>query len=229
MLRLVTYSTPSHAAMCERFVLSRAWGFDDRMHTSYDQTCETGAFKSAGWNACMLDKLRTLLAVPVDNNPTLYVDADVALFPHLVQWCRWRQTFLEPDEIAFSDDVVQWCAGIMLFRSTRRVHEFWRTIADLSAAWDLPDQEVIHELRQHTASRNGTFPIKASVLPRDVFCNWATVNAPTVPPPWTGESFDIPKTCLAWHANWVVGVDGKLEMLSRVVTQETRRAEPVAS
>jgi hypothetical protein len=62
-----------------------------------------------------------------------------------------------------------------------------------------------------------------------VFCNWATVSTPAVPPPWTGEDFDVPKTCLAWHANWVVGIDRKLEMLGRVVTQETRRPASVAS
>jgi len=224
MLRLCTYFTPTHEAMAKRFVLSRAWGFDDRRHIKYGQTCPSGEFKSSGWNDCMLDKLNTLLNLPADGTPTLYVDADVCLMPSLVEWCRWYVEHLDDDEVAFSDDVVQWCAGIMLFRCTKRVHQFWRTLADLCLAWDLPDQDSLHQLRMQADERKGVLPIRPRTLPRDVFCNWATVNAPTVPKPWNGEGFRVPPTCLAWHANWTVGLSNKQRMLERVVLGETSDA-----
>jgi hypothetical protein len=221
MLRLVTYYTPTHEEMAKRFVLSRAWGFDDRVSMSYGQTCPSGEFKQEGWNDCMLDKLNTLLQLPTDGIPTLYVDADVCLMPSLVEWCRWYVEHLDEDEVAFSDDVIQWCAGIMLFRSAKRVNAWWQTVADLSRAWDLPDQDTIHQLRMQVAERKGLLPIRARVLPSDVFANWATVNSPTVPAPWNGEPFNVPKTCLAWHANWTVGLDNKQRMLERVAVRET--------
>jgi hypothetical protein len=221
MLRLCTYFTPTHEAMAKRFVLSRAWGFDDRRHIAYGQTCPSGEFKSAGWNDCMLDKLNTLINLPVDGMPTLYVDADVALMPSLVEWCRWSVEHLDEDEVAFSDDIIQWCAGIMGFRCTKRVHQFWQTLADLSRAWDLPDQDALHQLRLQVDERKGVLPIRSRTLPRDVFCNWATVSAPTIPKPWNGEPFEVPPTCLAWHANWTVGLANKQLMLERVVLGET--------
>jgi len=116
-----------------------------------------------------------------------------------------------------SDDVVQWCAGVMLFRSTARVHAWWRLIADLSPIWNLPDQEVIHMLREHARQTGGKLPVPLTLLPSDGVCNWATVNAPTVPSPWDGEPFDVPPTCVAWHANWTVGVERKVTMLERVL------------
>lgn len=223
MLRLVSYYTPTHEEMCRRFVMQRAWHFHERRYVKFDQTCPSGDFKSDGWNACMLDKLNTLLNLPADGMPTLYVDSDVCLMPGLHDWCRRYAESLADDEVAFSDDRIQWCAGIMLFRSSSRVHSFWQTIADLSQAWDLPDQDVIHQLRLQAVERKGVLPVRARVLPSDVFCNWATVNA-HVPQPWSGEAFGVPPTCVAWHANWTIGISNKVRMLELVAMRETSEA-----
>ena len=222
MLRLVTYYTPSHEAMCRRFVLARSYGFKAVRSVAYGQTCPTGSFKSDGWNQCMLDKLDTLLRIPTDGMPTVYVDADVALMPGFHEWCEQAFKLVPKDNgVAFSDDVVQWCAGVMLFYATPAIRRWWQLLADLSPIWNLPDQEVIHRLRVQSAQAKGTLPIEPRLIPGDVVCNWATVSAPTIPPPWTGEPFVVPPTCLAWHANWTVGIENKLAMLERFVLSET--------
>jgi hypothetical protein len=217
-MRLVTYYTDTHAEMCKRYVLSRAWKFDDVQATHCQQRCPTGAFKSDGWNACMLDKLECLLRLPQDGQATLYVDSDVVLMPGLSEWCEQAIRDADFDEIQYSDDVVQWCAGVMLFRSTARVHAWWRMIADLSPVWKLPDQDVIHQLRMQSEQMRGTLPVPMSEISGDVVSNWATIGNRSV---WNGEAFTVPPTCLAWHANWCVGVEAKAEMLRRVAAGET--------
>jgi hypothetical protein len=217
VLRLVTYYTPTHAAMCQRFVLARAWGFGERRSTEFEQTCPTGSFKSPGWNDCMLDKLRCLMALPEDGMPTVYVDADVALMPGLHDFCEGVFAWLPEDGVAFADDVVQWCAGVMLFRATPAVQGFWRLLADLSPIWNLPDQDIIHQLREQAVQTGGRLPIEPAVLPAGRVCNWATVSSPQIPAPWDGEPFEVPASCVAWHANWTVGVERKMQMLERVV------------
>lgn len=217
-MRLVTYYTPSHADMCRTFVLERAAGFTSIIAAEYGQTCPSGAFKSDGWNECMLDKLRCLLDVPTDGQPTLYVDADVALMPGAAEWCETRIASMDPGQVAYSDDVVQWCAGVMLFHSTETVRSWWRLVADLSPIWNIPDQDVIHNLRTQVQQTRGRLPVESSVIPGDRVCNWATIGNRTV---WQGERFDVPETCIAWHANWTIGVDAKREMLRRVVSGET--------
>lgn len=209
MLRLATYYTPTHAAMCERYVLSRAAGFSDVVAREYEQRCPSGVFKSEGWNACMSDKLDLLLRLPQDGQPTLYVDADVVLMPGLAAWAEERVRAMQFHEIAYSDDVVQWCAGVMLFRSTHQTHRWWRLVADMSDLLDQPDQDVIHALRVN-AKR---LPVPMSVLPAERVCNWATLGNRT---PWQGEAITVPETCVAWHANWTVGVEAKAAMLERV-------------
>ena len=217
-MRLVTYYTDTHAEMCRRYVQSRAYGFTEVRSTHYQQTCPTGQFKSEGWDRCMLDKLDCLMRLPTDGEPTLYVDSDVVLMPGLAKWCEDAIRNACFDEVMYSDDVVQWCAGIMLFRSTCRVRDWWRLVADLSPIWMLPDQDVIHQLRVQCSDRGGCLPVPMKTLPADRFANWATIGNRSV---WQGEAFDVPRTCLAWHANWCVGVDTKYEMLRRVATGET--------
>jgi hypothetical protein len=217
-MRLVTYFTDTHEEMCRRYVLSRAWKFEEVRSTRCEQKCQTGTFKSTGWNDCMLDKLDCLLRLPQDGQPTLYVDADVVLMPGLAEWCERAIRDAAFDEILYSDDVVQWCAGVMLFRSTAKVQAWWRLVADLSPIWKLPDQDVIHQLRTQARGQGGTLPVPMSVMPRDLVSNWATIGNTTV---WSGQPFDVPATCLAWHANWCVGVDAKMEMLRRVAAGET--------
>ena len=225
-MRLVTYYTPSHYEMCRRYVLSRAWKFKEVRSTEYGQQCPTGAFKSAGWNACMMDKLACLMSIPMDGEVTLYVDSDVVLMPGLQEWCERQSAEMAFDEIAYSDDVVQWCAGVMLFRPTSKTHAWWRLIADMSHIWNLPDQDVIHTIRAQCAERGGQLPVPMRVLPSDRVCNWATVGNTTV---WSGEAFDVPKSCVAWHANWTIGVPVKEEMLLRVATGETSSGLPLTA
>ncbi len=112
-------------------------------------------------------------------------------------------------EIAYSDDVVQWCAGVMLFRSTHLTAKWWQLVADMSKLLAQPDQDVIHVLRTN-AKR---LPVPMTVLPADRVCNWATLGNRTA---WQGEPFAVPDSCVAWHANWTVGVEAKLAMLTRV-------------
>jgi hypothetical protein len=217
-VRLVTYYTPSHADMCERFVLSRAWGFRERRSFEAEQTCPSASFRSEGWNTCTAGKFRALESLDADGRPTVYVDADVALFPGFRDYCQSVIDEIPQSAVAFSDDVVQHCTGIMLFRATPQVLGFFRLAADLVPIWNLPDQDVVHQLFQQANQTGGGLPVKPVVLHRDRVCNWATVSAPQIPAPWDGEPFTLPPTCLAWHANWTIGVERKSLMLERVVS-----------
>lgn len=214
-MRLVTYYTPTHAEMCKRFVLGRAGAFDEVISIEYEQTCPAGAFKHDGWNRCMDDKLKTLLRIPLDGKPTLYVDSDVLVRRGLADWATWHARNMQYDEIAYSDDVLQWCAGVMLFRPTKKTRRWWELVADMSRLLDQPDQDVIHVLRTY-AKR---LPVPMSVMPGSRICNWATIGNQSV---WDGQPFVVPKTCLAWHANWTVGVENKMRMLEHVALSETR-------
>ena len=220
-MRLLTFFTPSHQAMCERFVLSRANEFSEVIAREYPQRCATGVYKSEGWNECMDDKLDAILNLPPDGYPTLYVDADVALFAGLAGWASSKIAAMDHDEIAYGDDVVQWCAGVILFRPTARTLRWWRLVADMCQLLQHSDQGVIHFLRRNAKK----LPVPMSVLPREQICNWATIGNRGV---WRGEPFDVPSGCLAWHANWTLGIEAKVEMLERATQPKPTEANAEA-
>ena len=212
MLRLATFWTPSHRDMAREFVLDRVRGFTDIVAVEYPQQCPSGSFKQPGWNACMDDKLRLLLDLPTDDQPTLYVDADCLLLPGVERWAEETAARLQPDEIAYSNDVIQWCAGVMLFHTTKAVRDWWRLVLDMSRLLDLPDQETIAVLRQY-AKR---LPVPMSCLPASRVANWGTLGNRT---PWAGEPFTVPSSAVVWHANWTIGVPSKMAMLRAAASQ----------
>jgi hypothetical protein len=222
-VRLLTYYTDTHAEMCQRFVVDRATGFD-AIAKHYPQRCETGAFKSEGWNECMLDKLDAILSLPNSDEPVVYVDSDVVLLPGFHEYAtKMGSIVTEANYVLMSDDVIQLCAGIMVFRMSQRTRWFFEVVARLSPMWNLPDQDVIANLRMQADQSGGRLPVSLACMDPDKVCNWATVCRPTVPQPWQGESFVVPETCVAWHANWTIGVDRKMDMLTKVVEQVEAR------
>ena len=55
---------------------------------------------------------------------------------------------------------------------------------------------------------------KWGCFPGDVVCNWPNVSGRQAL--WTGEAFDVPASCRAYHANWTIGVERKTRMLELV-------------
>lgn len=224
MLTLLTYFSPSHREMCQRFVLDRAGGFDHVIAREYpDQVCESAAFKQPGWNEAMLQKLDAILSLPDDGSPVVYVDADVCLGGDFSKAMRGLLSVFngewELNCVAFSDDIIQWCCGVMAFWATPEVMQFWRTVRTLAVAWNIPDQDVIHQLRTQVQQQEGKFPLVPVTIGGHLVSNWATVNHPTIPAPWNGEPFTVPATCAAWHANWTIGVENKWAMLEEAKRQ----------
>jgi hypothetical protein len=211
-MRLISFYTPSHKEMYEKHVHPCAGEFDNVHVYEADQKCPSASFKQLGWNECMNDKIAAILSAPEDGQLTLYVDADVRLRPGVrgLMEALASEIGVDGRTIAFSDDVVQWCAGVMLFRSTPTITRWWQMVETLTDAWNSPDQEVIHSLRLQAEGRAGRLPIEPKVIPGDIVSNWATIGHQTV---WAGESFDVPPTCYAWHANWTIGVEAKNVML----------------
>lgn len=215
-MRLVSFYTPSHKAMFDEYVAPRTGDFDEVVVAKVPQKCLSASFKQAGWNECMVDKIDMLRTLPDDGKPTLYVDADVVMTSGMAQWAREYAATLEPDAVAYSDDIVQWCAGVMVFHSTPRVALWWLLVREMSIIWNSQDQDAIHTLRMQSQERGGPLPVKMTTIPGSAVANWATIGNRTV---WAGEPFEVPSGCVAWHANWTFGVESKVEMLRAAKAQ----------
>lgn len=209
---VATYYTPSHAAMAQRYVLDRVHvaGFGGCIvHAEEHQLCESAQFKRTGWNQATAQKYEFLASLPCNGRPILFVDADVALFPGLAEWCDEHLDARMPGWIGYGDDIVQWCTGVMLFRCTKPVLQWFRFCHQFCLLMGENDQDGLHILR----ANGKKLPVEPDVLPGSHVCNWATLGHMQ---PWQGEEINPPSSCMAWHANWCVGVQAKSDMLAQV-------------
>jgi hypothetical protein len=217
---VATYCSPSHADMANRFVLGtmhRAGFGGVVVYADEDQVCPSGVFESLGFRAAAAEKLRFLSGMPCDGRPMLFVDADVVMFPNLAVWCSQMLEDKPSNWIGLQDDIKQWCTGVLLFRRTPAVLDWFRFVYQVCVFADLNDQDGWHSLRM--SAKN--WPVECEVLPHNVVSNYASVTGGQSI--WNGENFAVPEGCLLWHANWCVGVERKTRMLEYVMASETSR------
>lgn len=210
---ICTYYTPSHAEMAADIRKNyKACGFTEYMEWTAPQTCETASFKQHGWNSCTIKKFKRLSELEADGTPVLFVDADVAIFPGLADWCvEWLDN--NEGAIGFGDDVVQKCTGVILFDRYDHVMNWFCLCYDFGCALRQNDQDAMAILETAGSQLNVDLPVDLETLPKDIVSNWAAIGGLNV---WKGQEFDVPDTTLLWHANWTVGVELKMRMLERV-------------
>jgi len=217
-MRLVTYASPSHQAMCDRFVISRAEqaGFANTVYAKGDQLCPSARYNSDGFATQMWQKLDLLAMLPAGER-YCYVDADCILFPGLSHWCETWLNGQENDSISLGNDVKEWCMGTIVWQQTEKTAEFWRFLRQLAFMVGCHDQAALHGLRMNSVN----WPLSISVLPNTIFANWATYGDHSQKIWQPGQEFVIPEDALCWHANFVVGVESKQTMLEMVESQKS--------
>lgn len=225
---IATWYTPSHADMAQRFVIDRykEAGFDECLFHIAKQTCETATFKQPGWNKCTADKLAWLSGMPADGEPMLFVDADVAIFRGLAGCCRIilgeRGLNGLGERLLLQDDYVQLCSGVMTFRRTQRMIDFFNLWYQWCVFTRENDQDGLSVL-QHVRKQIGCdeYLVKPTAVVSELFANWRGLGFTK---PWQGEPIDPPEAMVLWHANWCIGVEAKTKMLEQVVATHEARA-----
>ena len=214
-MHLVTYTTPSHAEMCERFVVSRGElaGFDGGLLHEDDQVCESGSFNMPGFVEQTWRKVAMLASLEVGRS-YCYVDADCVVFPGLADWCRsWVHS--NENSIGHGDDILQLCMGTLVWRQTKESAAWFKYVYDSAIMLGRHDQEAVQILRE--IGRN--FPVELKRMNGQVFANHASRPNRDNKPWKPGLDLHIPEQTLCWHANFCIGVDNKMLMLEKVLQQ----------
>lgn len=200
---LITQYSDSHRELVNKFISPYCHTFDSVRMIHVPQICETGTYGQAGFNEHMYLKLDCLLTVPL-GTPTLYLDADCLILPQLADWCRqWIKK--HQDILACGNDSDSHSMGVLLFVQTEQTIKWWKRLKDTGQALDLHDQEALNWILN-----NDKATIKLGLLPKNIFANWSPGE------PWKGEPINPPPEMLCWHANYCIGVQNKLKMLTRV-------------
>jgi len=211
-MRVLSFVTESHEDMLSRFVVDRleSAGFtnDDKLQVVFGaQVCESGVYGKDGFNECTQDKLKALASVPIGET-CLYTDADVILLPGCKQMLS-KMTVPE-DGIACQWDDGQLCLGMVYWIQTRATRKWWRFVRDFARLRGVMDQTAMHMLLLGSVRQ----PISTVALPLKVFGNWSHVRNDRRL--WAGDDFEVPDCCVAWHANFTIGLANKWKMLEQV-------------
>ena len=216
-MMLVTFASPSHFEMCERFVVSNAKdaGFTELVFHKANQICESGNYNTTGFAEAMLGKLELLANIPIGER-ICYVDADCLILPGLADWCEdWLHK--NPQAIGHGKDANQFGMGTLVFEQSSDTKKWWSFIHQLAWMVGLHDQTTLNALTS-AAVRS---PVALLKLDNEVFSNWATYGD-IAKKYWQGEELIVPGSTLCWHANWCIGIRSKiymLEIVGKVLTE----------
>lgn len=169
-----------------------------------DET-EQGDFGSANFNLLCNRRARRVYEILCEGNPVFVCDGDVHWFEPL----NLEGTSF--DILAQHDPDTGICAGVCYWNNT----EVAKLIARYVAEWGegnarFNDQvilnAVLHQVRSHGGRpRIGYVPTVYS---------WGLLRKDESL--WEGQEFDLPSDATAFHANYVVGLEGKRKLLDYV-------------
>lgn len=212
-MKLITYTTDSHRAMCERFVIAnaKAAGFSGCQVFEAQQLCKSGSYNSEGFSEQMWIKVHCLSEIAIGER-VCYVDADCVLFPGLAKWCNDWLDARQPHTIGMGDDAGQYCMGTLVFQQTQETKDWWLFIHRLSWILGIHDQNAVNLLLKDALQ----VPVSLEKLDKFVFANWATYGD-LEQKKWNGtDALIVPSQTLCWHANFCIGVETKIRMLDIV-------------
>lgn len=222
---LVTIASDSHASMQEHFLLNSAVYEYDIVRGKMDQICPTGEYRDPGWGEMGHAKLQFVIdylesGLRPDGHWFLFCDADIVFLRPSLAVLEQEIRAVSGQDILLQDDGHEYCAGLFVCKISDKSRELFRTALRIGKEMH---EANIRAGRGHSAadqaSLNAAIPIvgaKASLLSHR-FLNWRHLASGSLWEP--GEWFLVPEDTVAFHANWVIGIKKKIQLLQYVVDQ----------
>lgn len=171
------------------------------VYIEIDQKCETGEFASTNWNEATKQKITALLDIinSTDDEYFIFSDVDVQFFKPI--WNLGIKA-LEHHDIVFQNDYYgAQCTGFFYCRNNKRTKQLFSEALKIHEQYR-DDQTSIQ------AVLNFIPELKHALLPKEYFTYGMFYNH------WHGErEFKLPANIVLHHANWVIGIEKKIELL----------------
>lgn len=218
-IKLYAIYTPSHEYMMNEFFLPSIKDDYDIILEKHDQQCQSGDFMSTGWLETMIHKVDVVIRGIKENWGKIFIHSDVD-----IQFFRPTQDLIQ-NYMADNDFAIQKndkkgaiCAGFFACRGNEKTLALWSEIrARLIDATKDPikaKNENIHDqsILESLIRKSNPFNIKWTYLPPEFYVT-KVVNAKYWAP---GEKLIIPSNIVMHHANWTIGLENKIALLSYV-------------
>ncbi len=162
----------------------------------------TGIFMDNGWERSMTNKLDQIIKACETEKIFIHSDSDVYFFGDIEEKILEE---LGDFDIAFQDDGhVGLCMGFFICKPNKKILQLFRSVKSVLSEFQGHDQNALNSI----IASSGVKYKKLSHL----FYNYGQKHGTT----WNGEDFDVDPDILILHANWVIGVENKLKLISLV-------------
>lgn len=210
-MKLYFQYSHSHEVFVQKYFLPTV-GDQFQLCGTYDPTqpCLTGEFKTEGWMAAVGAKARTWANACKENEGDVIAcsDVDVQFFGLTADWLmnslpnKADVVFQESQGKGVKQQPV--CTGFFVMRCNERMFELWDTVATQLETQQVNDDQ--YGVNQYVGQRFGKL-------------NWLLFSSDFIWSPGFYDHVDDlkpPATMLLHHANYVVGIAGKIEQLNHV-------------
>ena len=175
----------------------------DPVYFVLEQQCPTGEFASEGWNAATAQKLEKILGIFDDTTDTsdyfVFSDVDVQFFKPIYELGKKA---LSNHDIVFQNDYYgAQCTGFFYCKKNKNTKKLFQRALETNHLHRDDQTSVQSVLRE--------FPeVKHALLPKEFFTYGMYYDH------WhKQEHFFVPRNMVMHHANWVMGVNNKIELL----------------
>ena len=248
IMNLYFLSSPSHNVLQNDWFLPSIQDDFSLVQQDVIQLCPDGTYRSPGFREMMAQKVDLIIRAIHDNPKEvfLYSDVDVQLFRSIQEDVDILMTGRDLLLLRDSPRGVI-CPGFLAGRGTDNMLRLWSEIREsLCGEGKKDDQDYLNEhlLGQPTITSlvgsrflyrlsgrywpvryrksSEGFGVRWDYLPPRYYCFGAKAWRKWGP----GDSLNIPRDIAVHHANWVYGIDGKIQQL-RAVKNEVRRLDAI--
>ena len=204
-MKAYTLFSPSHAILYDNYFIRTLPQEFELDVTHVPQECSSANFYSEGWATTCYRKVELFYKACKENMGGFFVffDPDIQFFGNV------KDIMLEElgeCDIACQDDLDTFSSGQFICRcNDNTLYMFNRMLEN-------------YRLEDQTTLNDHLYMCKHKFLSRRFF-----TYAHFFPGVWQGKDFDIPDDIITHHANWVVGVENKMNILDIVRRKYNRK------
>lgn len=196
---MYTLFTPSHRVFYEHYFLKSVPDEFEIHAKKVPQECPSGEYYSKGWHKTTRRKVDFFYQACKENfgGEFVFSDVDVQFFGKV------KDTLIEElgdFDIACQDDTSNIsCSGFFICKCNERTLKMFENMKEFFDVCDQPTLNKQMHICKHKLLSHKFYTVGQSIKRR-----------------WNGEDFELPKDILVHHANWVVGIGAKLQLLNIV-------------
>lgn len=209
-MKYLTMTSPSYAALTDQMIESSGIGFDE-WEIMHEPQKSAGNFGEQWFNEICCKRPHRILELLREGHDVFVVDGDVTFFEPITE----IQIHPDAEIQAQHDPDSGLCCGVIVYKSTPKVISFMEVVLQncIAQGSDYNDQVLTNAVIQQ-------FPqLRPALAIFNTVHSFGTLVGPRL---WKGESFDIPLNCQAFHANFTIGIESKIRLLTEAKISWTK-------